>query len=77
MGDGKLRKRGGSQGVGQEIVKIAETNKLVRWKALNPKTREYEIELPDGIVTMHESKITKEFTLQEELDFLRNERTEA
>ncbi|HEV2331059.1 MAG TPA: hypothetical protein VGY56_19935 [Verrucomicrobiae bacterium] len=77
MGDGKLRKFGGPQGVGQEIVKIIETNKLVRWKTFDPKTREYEVELPDGILTIHESKITKEFTAQEEMEFLKSERTET
>jgi hypothetical protein len=65
---------GGSQGVGQEIIKIIETNKLVRWKSFNPKTREYEVQSPDGVIKIHESKTTKEFTSQEELDFRRSEK---
>jgi hypothetical protein len=65
---------GGSQGVGQEIIKIIETKKLVRWKSFNPTTREYEVQSPDGIVKIQESKITKKFTSQEELDFLRSEK---
>ena len=64
---------GGPQGVGQEIIKIIETNKLARWKTFSPKTREYEIESPDGIVKIHESKITKVFTTQEELNFRHSE----
>ena len=64
----------GSQGVGQEIIKIIETNKLVRWKSFNPQTREYEVRSPDGVIKIHESKITKEFTSQEELDFRRSEK---
>lgn len=64
---------GGSQGVGQEIIKIIETDKLVRWKSFNPTTREYEVQSPDGMIKIHESKITKKFTSQEELNFLRSE----
>ena len=65
---------GGSQSVGQEIIKIIETNKLARWKSFNPKTREYEIQLPSGVIKLHESKITKEFTSQEESNFYRSEK---
>lgn len=73
MNHRRLSKFGSSQGVGQEIIKVIETNELVRWKAFDPKTREYSIALPDGIATIHESKITKEFTIQEEMHFLQNE----
>lgn len=64
---------GGSQGVGQEIIKIIETNKLVRWKTFDPTTREYEVQLSANIIKIHESKITKKFTSQEELDFHHSE----
>jgi hypothetical protein len=64
---------GGSQGVGQEIIKIIEANKLARWKKFDPTTREYEVQSPDGMIKIHESKITKKFTSQEELDFLCSE----
>ncbi len=69
----KILKIGGDQGVGQEIIKIIETKKLARWKSFNPTTREYEIPSPDGLKKIHESKITKQFTSQEELDFRRSE----
>jgi len=36
--------------------------------------REYEIQSPDGIIKLHESKFAKEFTAQEELDFYRSEK---
>jgi len=66
---------GGPPGVGQEIIKIVETNKLVRWKSFNPQTREYEIQFPDGTIKiLHEGKITKEFSSQEESDFRRSEK---
>jgi hypothetical protein len=65
---------GGYQGVGQEIIKIVETNKLVRWKSFHPITREYEIQFSDDVIKLHESKTTKEFTSQEEADFLRSEK---
>jgi hypothetical protein len=68
---------GGSQGVGQEIIKIVETNKLVRWNSFNPKTREYEFQSPDGVKKIHESKTTKEFTSQEELVFFHSEKTQT
>jgi hypothetical protein len=71
--DNEVPQRGRSQGVGQEIIKIIETNKLARWKTFDPKTREYEVESPAGIVKMHESEINKEFSLQEEADFRRSE----
>ena len=64
---------GGPQGVGQEIIKIIEANKLARWQGFNPATREYEVKTPDGVIKIHESKTTKKFTAQEELDFLRSE----
>jgi hypothetical protein len=64
---------GGSQGVGQEVIKIIEINKLVRWEKFDPTTREYEVQSPEGIIKIHESKTTKKFTSQEELDFLRSE----
>jgi hypothetical protein len=73
MKNNKIPMFGGSQGVGQEIIKIIETNKLVRWKSFSPTTREYEVQLPSGIIKIHESKITKTFTSQEELDFCRSE----
>jgi hypothetical protein len=71
--DKKILKFGGDQGVGQEIIKIIETKKLVRWKSFNPTTREYEVQSPDGVIKIHERKTTKKFTSQEELDFLRSE----
>jgi hypothetical protein len=70
----KILKFGGDQGVGQEIIKIIETSKLVRWKSFNPTTREYEVQSADSVIKIHESKITKKFTSQEELDFLRSEK---
>ncbi len=73
MKGNKILKFGGDQGVGQEIIKIIETKKLTRWKGFNPTTREYEVQSADGIVKIHESKITKQFTSQEELDFRRSE----
>ena len=71
-----ISKFGGSQGVGQEIVKIIETNKLARWKSFNPKTGEYELQFPDGVIKIHQSKIAKFFTSEEELDFFRSEKTD-
>ena len=73
MKNQEFPKFGGSQGVGQEIIKIIETNKLGRWEKFDPTTREYEIQLPEGIIKIHETKITLEFSLQEEQDFLRSE----
>ena len=64
---------GGAQGVGQEIIKIIETNKLVRWKNFNGITREFEFHTPAGLIKIHESKTTKKFTAHEELDLLRFE----
>jgi len=62
------------QVVGQELIKISETNRLARGKSFDPKMREYEIQSPDGIIKLPESKIAKEFTAQEELDFYRSEK---
>ena len=64
---------GGTQGVGQEIIKIIESNKLVRWQGFNSATREYEIQTSDGLIKVQESKTTKIFNAKEELDFLRSE----
>lgn len=77
MNGGKIHKFDAPQCVGQELIKIIATNKLVRWRSFKPATREYEIELPEGIATIHESEVTKEFSIQEELDFLRNEKAET
>jgi hypothetical protein len=73
MKNNKFPMFGGSQSVGQEIIKIIETNKLVRWKNYDPAMREYEFQSPNGTEKIHESKITKKFTSQEEQDFLRSE----
>ena len=64
---------GGAQGVGQEIIKIIETNNLARWKSFNDTTREFEVQTPGGVIKIHESKTTKKFTAQEEQSFLRSE----
>ena len=69
----EIPRLGSSQGVGQEIIKIIEANKLVRWRGFNSATREYDVQTPDGLIKIHESKTTKKFTTQEELDFLRSE----
>ncbi len=73
MNNNKTQMFGGSQGVGQEVIKIIEINKLVRWEKFDPTTREYEIRSPEGTIKIHESKTTKKFTSQEELDFLCSE----
>jgi hypothetical protein len=64
-----IRKFGYSYAVGQEIIKIVETGKLVRWLSFDPKTREYEVQSRDGVIKVHETKTTKLFTRQEELNF--------
>ena len=75
MNKNEIQKFGRSQGVGQEIIKIIETGKLVRWVSFDPKTREYKVQISNGVMNIHESKVTKDFTTQEEMDFMRSENT--
>ena len=73
MNTNEISKFGDSHGVGQEIIKIIESGKLVRWISFNPQTREYEALSTNGAIKIHESKTTKQFSAQEELNFRRSE----
>jgi hypothetical protein len=58
--------------VGTKYVKNIETGDIAEWKTFDNKTQEYEIESARGKISkIHESKISKEVTPDEELKFLR------
>ena len=52
-----------------EYVKLLKTGEILKWKSFDPKSQLCEIELPTGVITVHQRDIGR-ITENEEVDFL-------